>query len=230
MNDRPPEHINATERPAADAFDDALTEAEYNRLQIEAENATIRRRLLAQSENGWQAIAVQQLDRLNDNPHGQTMRDTILALVDARIGGSAETAVFDRPNTCNRTTYHRKWKKQPVFADVLEQVTALARTWKTRRALAAIEEAATLIDLSSPEATLAAVRRLHDHDGQVSLRAAFGLLDRSGLEAHRKAAAGEQTDDAASERARFRQRAEERRRQTAEAAGLLDEYDHAADN
>lgn len=129
----------------------------------------------------WETLAASELDRLT-NPHAAKKRATVIALVDARIAGRPEETVWTLPETCSRTVYHTKWKRDPVFAEVLEQVTAAARQWRDGTALRALAQAAERLALASPVAVARAIALLQSSDEQVVLRAAFGILDRAGVE------------------------------------------------
>ena len=129
----------------------------------------------------WESQAAAELDRL-DNPHATKKRATIIALVDARLAGKTEESVWQRDETCSRSVYHEKWKKDPTFADVLTKVTALARQWHNGRSLRALAQAAERLALASPVAVAKAIAMLNSLDDQVALRAAFGILDRAGVE------------------------------------------------
>ena len=119
-----------------------------------------------------------ELGRLQP-PHVGKKRNTIIALVDARLAGRPEETVWARDDTCSRKTYHAKWKKDQVFSSVLERVTELARSWKDTRALRALKEASEILALNSPQAARTAVEAMEDTDPNVRLRAAFGVLDRA---------------------------------------------------
>lgn len=135
----------------------------------------------------WEAQAAAELARLAQ-PHAAKKRATVLALVDARLAGTSEEEVWRRPETCNRSTYHEKWKREPVFADVLENVTALAREWQDTKALRALRQAAERLALASPAAVAKAIEIMaRSEDANVTLRAAFGILDRAGVETAVKA-------------------------------------------
>ena len=92
----------------------------------------------------WISAAVTQLERLGGDRHYGKMRGTIIAIVGARLAGESEETVWEprRPETCSRTIYQRKWKKQPLFADVLKQVEGLAREYQDGRSLRAKQQAA----------------------------------------------------------------------------------------
>jgi hypothetical protein len=135
----------------------------------------------------WETQAAEQLNRLT-NPHIAKKRATIVALVDARLAGNSEESVFGRPDTCSRNIYHAKWKRDPVFADVLEKTTAMARDWHGGRSMRALAQAAERLALASPVAVARVIQVLSTSiDDQAVLRAAFGILDRAGMETAAKA-------------------------------------------
>lgn len=115
-------------------------------------------------------------------PHIEKKKTTIVALVDARLAGKSEESVWGRPEVCNRRTYHMKWKREPAFADCLEAVWKLAKDWKDSRAVRALREAAERLALASPLAALTATKLLQADDDRLKLTAAFGILDRAGME------------------------------------------------
>lgn len=152
----------------------------------------------------WLTVAAQQLQRI-EGQHAAKKKATIIALVDARLAGRAEASVWDRaahPDVCSRTVYHNKWKREPVFSEVLEAVTRLAREWRDGRALRALQQAAEKMALASPLAadqlvsiaTAGQVRRARAGAGGKPvvftepaptadvLRAAVALLDRAGMQ------------------------------------------------
>lgn len=135
---------------------------------------------------GWEAEAVAELNRLQP-PQVAKKRATVIALVDARLAGQPEESVWGRPDTCSRNIYHSKWKKDPIFSDVLRSVTELARTWHDGRSLRALSKAAELMALASPDAVARAIALMQSMDDAVALRAAFGILDRAGVETATKA-------------------------------------------
>ena len=133
------------------------------------------------AEPEWVKEAQAALHRLGP-PHEEKKKATIIALVDARLAGRSEESVWKLPEVCNRNTYHMKWKKDPVFAGVLDEVDRLARGWKDNRALRALNQAAERLAVASPAAAMAAIRMLEADDMAVRLRAAFGILDRAGFQ------------------------------------------------
>jgi hypothetical protein len=129
----------------------------------------------------WETAAAAELSRL-EGRHATKMRATVIALVDARLAGTIEEDVWRRADTCSRTVYHTKWKKDPTFAAVLGSVERMAREWKDGEAVRALGLAAKRLALASPVAVARAISMLHDADSNVVLRAAFGILDRAGVE------------------------------------------------
>jgi len=129
----------------------------------------------------WESIATEQLSRL-ENPHREKKRATVIALVDARLAGRTEESVWNQPQTCSRNTYHSSWKKDPVFSEVLDTVYRLARDWHDTRSVRELARAAERLALASPAAVAKVIERLGSDDEAIILRAAFGILDRAGVE------------------------------------------------
>lgn len=134
----------------------------------------------------WIGAANDELARLATLEHYHKRRNTIIALVDARMAGRTEESVWDREDTCSRNTYHSKWKHQPLFVEVLTAVERIAREWKDTEELRALREAARRMALASPTAAERAIEQLVDRDPAIVLRAAFGILDRAGQETAQK--------------------------------------------
>jgi len=130
----------------------------------------------------WTDAVVSELDRLRGLQHEHKRRNTILALVDARLAGRSEETVWTREETCNRSTWHNKWKHDQVMLDVLNSVERAARRWSDTRTIRALAEAAERLALASPAAAGKAISLMLSNDDQVALRAAFGVLDRAGVE------------------------------------------------
>lgn len=110
-------------------------------------------------------------------------RNTIIALVEARLNGTSEEEVFKRKDTCARRIYHEKWKKEPLFADTLAKVVAETRKFKAETAL---NNAIYKLQYNTETAVDRVVELIQHVDGQVALRASFGLLDRAGLSTAQK--------------------------------------------
>ncbi len=141
----------------------------------------------------WLDAVVDELSRL-ENPHREKKRATILALVDAQLAGKSEETVWHprRPDTCSRVVYHMKWKHEPVFASVLKAVAEAARRHQDGRTVRALVLAGERLQLASPAAVTTAIQAMMSDDPQVRLRAAFGILDRAGVETAPKGPAASQ--------------------------------------
>lgn len=144
----------------------------------------------------WDDAVVAELDRLRGTQHEHKRRNTILALVDARLAGRSEETVWERPETCTRSTWHEKWKRDPLMADVLATVERQARRWVDTRVARSLAAAAERLALASPAVAeqlveIAVRGRVRVGEGgeryeQASpadvVRAGLGVLDRAGVE------------------------------------------------
>lgn len=132
----------------------------------------------------WLAVAARQLDRLVGEAEYRKKRGTIVAIVGARLAGESEETVWEprRPDTCSRAIYHKKWKHDPLFAEVLTTVERLALEHIEGRALRAKQQAAERLALAAPVAVGVAIKELQADDAGIRLRAAFGILDRAAVE------------------------------------------------
>lgn len=150
---------------------------------------------------------VAQLERLDGRQHAEKMKTTIFALVAARTAGRSEETVWSQPGTCNRATYHNKWKADATFADVLKRVTAAARHYKDTEAARQVAKAAERLALASPVAAARLAALLQSDDETTVRLAAINILDRAGLET----AAKSQQQQIGSTLDEWRQDAERRR-------------------
>ena len=160
-----------------------------------------------------------QLDRLSGQ-HIEKQRRTILALVDARLAGRTEESVWSIPGTCNRTTYHLKWKKQEPFASVLDACTKAARAHRDGASARALAQAAERLALAAPPAVGRLITLLNSDDEAIILRSAVAILDRAGIETGTKT-----TTSATMEIADWRADAANRRQLAAETMAAFDELD-----
>lgn len=135
----------------------------------------------------WLSVAQEELDKLRAAHAGhrdlQKMVTTIIAIVDARLAGESETSVFKRKDTCNQTTYYRKWKADEAFAACLTNLTELARKWKDEKALRAVNKAAETIAILSQPAAFKLGQLLKSADESIRARVALGIIDRAGATA-----------------------------------------------
>ena len=138
----------------------------------------------------WLAAAAAQLDRL-DGREVRKKRATIIALVDAHLAGRTESTVWEprRPETCSKTIYDTKWKKEPVFASVLAAVDKLATDYRDGEELRALLTARRRLALASPVAVARLVALLQSGDEAIVARASTAILDRAGVETATKGSA-----------------------------------------
>lgn len=88
----------------------------------------------------WIGLAQAELVKL-PGPHVAKKQATIIELVAARLSPEmVEEDVWSKEDTCSRTTYHTKWKKNAVFAGVLAAVTDIAMTWQSGSSLRHLQE------------------------------------------------------------------------------------------
>lgn len=175
--------------------------------------------LYQEPEDGWRSAKalLDELDRL-DGREWQKKRATVLALVDARLAGRSEETIWDSPETCNRSTYHNKWKKDQTFAQVLANCTAIARRHRDGKPARALMQAGSTLQLASPAAVTRLIALLLSLDESIAHRAAVAILDRAGIETAAKVEAHTTTSGLVDWRAEA-----DRRRQAAE--GMLAEMD-----
>lgn len=164
----------------------------------------------------WISEAVDLLNAIT-GAHAQKKRDTIIALVDARLAGRPEESVWQLPGTVNRKNYHVKWKHDPDFKAALDAVHRLATVYKTNQQVNSLALAAQNLAISSPAAVATAVALLTSQDETVQLRAAFGILDRAGVETAQKGTVQQQMN--ADQFAQLSQEAAAKAKAINEAAG-----------
>lgn len=129
----------------------------------------------------WLELALHELDRLR-GPELKKKRLTVIRLVDARLAGESDASVFRQAGTVGRDTWYKKWAKDPVTISVLANIEELISPARDRAALAAMAGAAGTMQLSSPAAVARVIELMLSKDDAVALKAAFGLLDRAGME------------------------------------------------
>lgn len=141
-----------------------------------------------EATEAWKTAAREPLRRLREAKRGtrtpvEKMVNTIVAIIDARLSGLPESAVFDREDTCAKTTYYTKWLADEEFAAALEEATRLAYEWKDGWAMSRVRQAAEMLQVASPDmvAIALAVAKLTFTSGDyaAALRASFGALDRA---------------------------------------------------
>lgn len=129
----------------------------------------------------WLEMALDELSKIRGTEKDKK-RLTVIALIDARIGGESDASVFRKAGTVSRDTWYKKWSKDPLITHVLETIENMVRPARDRAALAAMAGAAGTMQLSSPAAVARVIELMESKDDAVALKAAFGLLDRAGME------------------------------------------------
>lgn len=164
-----------------------------------------------------------ELDRLT-GPHVEKQKRTILALVEARLAGRTEETVWSIPGTCNRSTYHSKWKWQEPFASVLDNCTKAASAHRDGAAARALAQAAERLAMAAPPAVGRLISLLNSEDEAIILRSAVAILDRAGVET------GQKSQTAATmEIADWRADAANRRQLADETMAAFDDMDADSD-
>lgn len=128
----------------------------------------------------WLAEAAHVFDGLSKQSR-EKKRATIIALVEARLAGRPEYTVWELPDTCVDTTY-QYWKSQPDFAYALGEAMRLALAWRDKEAMRALKKAAERLAMAAPVAVARVIERLGSQNEAIILRAAFGILDRAGVD------------------------------------------------
>lgn len=130
----------------------------------------------------WHTLAeiVDALARFG-GAHAQKKRDTVIALVEAELAGEPEETVFKRPDTCSRSTYHHRWKKNKQFTRILALARDIARKYHSAQQAAAMLEARRTMQLGSAPAARVMVDTLQDDDSRVALSAARAIIEIVGL-------------------------------------------------
>jgi hypothetical protein len=154
------------------------------------------------TDEGW-LNEVQDMLRQLTPPHVEKKRVTILALVDARLAGNPEESIWKRTDTCSRSTYHEKWKRDPVFASVLDAVAQKAIEWRETEEVRALRSAARKLALASPTAVDVLVGLLASVDETERRLAAGDLLDRASTATSEKHSTEIHVDDARERLARL---------------------------
>lgn len=134
----------------------------------------------AAAEAEWVEDVADALGRIT-GPNAQRKRDTIVALVAARLEKRSDNWAFKNATPGHKTTYHKTWKHDPEFAEVLAEVERLAVHWKSQIEARAMAEAASRLAMLAPVAVTVTAKALRSSDLNIALKAAFGIMDRAGL-------------------------------------------------
>lgn len=134
---------------------------------------------------GWVDLAIDELERLDTPIERQDIVNkkqwTIIHMVDATVSGKPISTVFAKENTGSDVAYY-KWKNDPLFADVYNNVLEMARMWKNRNALMRIAAAQKHLEMAAPAAAMLLIKQLGSPNPNVAQRAAIAILDRAARE------------------------------------------------
>ena len=134
------------------------------------------------NEAGWDTLA-EVVDALAvfGGTHGQKKRKTILALVEAEMAGKAEETVWKQEDTCNRSTYHGKWKKNKQFSRTLALVRDAARKYASAPGSMAMLDARNRMQRITSKASRTIEKSLESADETIALRAALKTIEIAGV-------------------------------------------------
>lgn len=132
---------------------------------------------LPEDRRRWDSIT-SVTDVLNEitGAHAEKKKATILALVQARLNNQTARSVFADPAYCNESTYHKKWKHDPVFARVFDYVMSAATTLVNAEELIFMVEARRYVQRRTPQAAKVLIKTLDDERSDVALKAAIETL------------------------------------------------------
>jgi len=128
----------------------------------------------------WVEDVTEQLERIRGRD-AQKKRDTIIALVDARLNQRTDATAFRQIGTGHKITYHRSWKLDPLFAEVLSEVERLAIHWRSMQQAKYLQDTADRLAQLAPAAATVLAKAMKSEDLNIALKAAFGVLDRAGV-------------------------------------------------
>lgn len=128
----------------------------------------------------WIEEAADLLGRIKGRA-AQKKRETIIALVDARINNRHDATAFEKAGTGHQITYHRLWKHDPVFRDVLAEVERLASHWHNLQQARQLAVTAEKLAQLAPTAADVLAEAMRSPDMTIALKAALAVLDRAGV-------------------------------------------------
>lgn len=85
---------------------------------------------LPDDQRHWQDM-VDVVNALNEitGSHSELKKRTIIALVQAKLRNKPARSVFDEKEYCNESTWHKRWKHDPLIMRVYEFVLSAATTF-----------------------------------------------------------------------------------------------------
>lgn len=102
--------------------------------------------------------------------------NTIIALAGARYKGETYASVWERPDTCNINTYYQKWKRDPLFASVLDRVMDVIGSHSLREEVTSLAKARRMIVEAAPAAAEKHIELVKHPNPFVALQASGRIL------------------------------------------------------
>ena len=172
--------------------------------------------------DGWIDQIDELLEEFAGSQHEAKKRQTIIAIIRAKLANTSVEEVFALPHTCGRTTWHTKWKKQEDISRVLREAEAIAQRYQSQASMRATAYAVETLQYASAEATDELRRLLRSPvNPQIRLKAAIAILDRGSIETAKKETQGNPDDDGRQSLEDWKAQQEAQRRQVSET---LDTY------
>lgn len=130
-------------------------------------------------QGDWRDQAQAQLQRITGRMAAKK-RATVVAIVETRLAGKGlDHAFIGRIDTCSRNVWHTKWKRDPIIAAVLDDITELALSYQAGAVSRALAEAAERLALATPQAASTLIALLADQNAREQRLAAVAILDRA---------------------------------------------------
>jgi len=136
----------------------------------------------------WRKAVTEVYDEMNETYTGGHMhlakrKATLEAMVEADMLGYSLNSVFERPETCTKTVWYKKWRHDPVMEKALEALRTLMFDMQDQEVAMALQVSKRRLALLTPDA----VDRLEEFmgpgvDEAITIRAVKEILDRGGLE------------------------------------------------
>lgn len=199
---------------------------------------------LPEQDRSWELMA-DVTNALNeiDGQHAELKKSTIRNLVWAQLNNQSARSVFERPDCCNESTWHKRWKHDPLIRRVLAYVSSAAKAFTTAQEAVAMMEAKRAGQQATPYAANVLISMLGEKP-EIALRAAIELLKLTGVfdESNpalnltiNNTAAAAASAEAEMTLAAWKEQADKARQEAAEAASLaaafggIEEEDDDAD-
>jgi hypothetical protein len=137
---------------------------------------------LPEPEKSWELMA-EVINALNEftGQHAQLKRTTITELVWAELNNESARSVFQKDTTCNESTWHKRWKHDPLIQRVYKYVSSAARTFTTAQEAVKMMEAKRRAQEATPYAATIMINTLGSDRPELALRAAIELLKMTGV-------------------------------------------------